>query len=362
MTAAVRRAAAAIVVIIAVGCADRPAQSPDSTEPRGSSPGADRSRAFRRARVWTATNIERINIRAGPPGGFPFLASVPCTYTERRLRGHSLKFACDLGGGDVVKVKVGEHNSEVYGEVAATRLLWALGFGADHMYPVRVRCRGCPASLGGTRNADNEALFDPAAVERELPGAEFKDDPGWSWPDLDLLEPAAGAASRAEIDALKLMAVLLQHTDTKVEQQRLLCVDDVTSRRPEDCRRPFLMINDLGLTFGRASILNDNAVSGANFLSWSSVPVWKDSTGCVGNLAQSLTGTLNDPRISEEGRQFLARLLVRLSTRQIRDLFEVSRFDVRPQSMAAPQASAPIDEWVRVFSEKRDAIVNRRCE
>jgi hypothetical protein len=213
----------------------------------------------------------------------------------------------------------------------------------------------------GTRNADNEALFDPAVVEREMAGAEFKDDPGWSWLELEALEPAAGAASRAEIDALKLMAVLLQHTDTKVEQQRLLCLDELTSR-PQDCRRPFLMINDLGLTFGRATLLNDNAVSGANFQSWSRVPVWKDSTGCVGNLPPSLTGTLAYPRISEEGRQFLAKLLVRLSTRQIRDLFEVSRFDVRPESMAAPHASAPIDEWVRVFSEKRDAVVNRRCE
>jgi hypothetical protein len=158
------------------------------------------------------------------------------------------------------------------------------------------------------------------------------------------------------------MAVLLQHTDTKLEQQRLLCVDDLTSKRPEDCRQPFLMINDLGLTFGRASLLNDNKVSGANFQTWSRTPIWKDATGCVGNLPASLTGTLNYPRISEEGRRFLAALLVRLSTRQITDLFEVSRFDLRPQSLAAPRAAAPIADWVRVFNEKRQAIVDRRCD
>ena len=302
-----------------------------------------------------------MNIREGPPGGFPFLAEVSCDYTDRRMRGHSLKFACDLGGGDIVKVKFGEHNGEVYGEVAATRLLWALGFGADHMYPVRVRCRGCPASLGGTRSSAKDTLFDPAIVEREMPGAEFKDDPGWSWSDLDLVD-APGGASRVEIDGLKLVAVLLQHTDTKVEQQRLLCVDDVASRRPDDCRRPFLMVNDLGLTFGRASLLNDNVVSGANFQSWSTMPVWKDPTGCVGNLPRSLTGTLSHPRISEAGREFLAKLLIRLSARQVRDLFEVSRFDLRPPTLAAPHAAAPIDEWVRVFNQKRDAIVNRRCD
>jgi len=33
-------------------------------------------------------------------------------------------------------------------EVAATRLLWALGFPADGMYPVRVICRGTPSRAG----------------------------------------------------------------------------------------------------------------------------------------------------------------------------------------------------------------------
>ena len=158
------------------------------------------------------------------------------------------------------------------------------------------------------------------------------------------------------------MAVLLQHTDTKVEQQRLLCVDDLASRRPEDCRRPLLMVNDVGLTFGRASLLNDNVVSGANFQSWSTMPVWKEATGCIGNLPRSFTGTLSYPRISEAGREFLAKLLIRLSARQVRDVFEVSRFDERPPSLAAPHAAAPIDDWVRVFNQKRDAIVNRRCD
>jgi len=35
---------------------------------------------------------------------------------------------------------------------------------------------------------------------------------------------------------------------------------------------------------------------------------------------------------------------------------------VRPPSVTAPHAAAPIDDWVRVFSEKRDAIVQRRCD
>ena len=67
-----------------------------------------------------------------------------------------------------VKVKFGGNNGEVYGEVLATRLLWALGFGADRMYPVNVICRGCPAELLGIERPNGESRFDPAVIERKL--------------------------------------------------------------------------------------------------------------------------------------------------------------------------------------------------
>ena len=47
--------------------------------------------------------------------------------------------------GEIVKIKYGRSNPEVYTEVAATRLLAALGFPADRMFVInRVRCFGCP--------------------------------------------------------------------------------------------------------------------------------------------------------------------------------------------------------------------------
>jgi hypothetical protein len=322
-----------------------------------------RNQAFRRAAVWSTTNVEAVDIRRGPSasGGFPFLASVNCEYVDEPLSGHSMKFACDAGNGDVVKVKFGEANGEVYGEVAATRLLWALGFGADRMYPVRVTCRGCPSRFGGVRLSSGDVLFDPAVVERSMTGARFEDDPGWSWSELELVEERDGGAPRAHRDALKLLAVFLQHGDNKTEQQRLLCVDEPLSKRPEHCARPFLMIDDVGLTFGRANFVNHNAVAGANLERWSRTPVWRDGSSCVGNLPRSFTGTLSNPQISEEGRQFLADLLLRLSPRQIHDLFEIGRLDLRVKSAGQPQEGV-IDEWVRVFNRKRDEIATRRCQ
>jgi len=43
-----------------------------------------------------------------------------------------------------VKVKFGANNKEVYAEVVATRLFWALGFYADSWFPVRVECHKLP--------------------------------------------------------------------------------------------------------------------------------------------------------------------------------------------------------------------------
>ena len=123
------------------------------------------------------------------------------------------------------------------------------------------------------------------------------------------------------------------------------------------------MIQDVGVTFGRATRFNENTPSSMNLVGWSSTPVWKSATGpCVGNLSKSFTGTLGEPAISEAGRQFLAGLLQQLTDAQIRDLFEVSRVTLRVREPGNAKSGFPtVDEWVAAFKQKRDEIVNRRC-
>ena len=335
-------------------------------------PAERRADALRRARVWTSVPVERMDLKTGPNDsrGFPFLATVTCQYEQKALRGHSLKFACVLPGGDSIKVKVGRTNGEVFAEVAASRLLWALGFGADRMYPVRVVCHGCPSKFGGRRTPGGD-VFDAAAIERPLEGAVFADNDGWAWWELDRVDPRHGGASQAEREALTLIAAFLQHSDNKPEQQRLLCLGEPPERPADQCARPLLMLNDVGMTFGAANFLNDNGMGSANFRAWAAEPIWKDPARCTANLRRSFTGTLTNPRISEAGRQFLASLLMRLSDRQITDLFEVSRMAERRREVTVPGSSeppatalapgTPTVEWVRVFKQKRDAIATARC-
>src|SRR5262245_3766203 len=96
---------------------------------------AARKAVLSRAEIWRHTNVRAMDLKRGSqqPGAFPFRATVVCSYREKQLEGRSPKFACMIGSDDEVKVKFGGANGEVYGEVLATRLLWALGFGADRM-------------------------------------------------------------------------------------------------------------------------------------------------------------------------------------------------------------------------------------
>jgi hypothetical protein len=329
----------------------------------------DRLAILRRAQVWTPIDTRALDIKRGPQatGAFAAGQTVACDYVDRKLSGRTPKFACAISADDEVKVKYGLDNGEVYGEVAATRLLWALGFGADRMYPVRVVCRGCPSKITGagvTRTA-KESILEPAVIERKAPGHEVEthEAEGWSWKELDLVDEAVGGAPLAHRDALKLVAVLMQHADTKPGQQRLVCMDElVPARGGEACGRPFMLINDVGVTFGRSDIFNRNTKGSVNFDRWASAPVWKEKDGCVGNLAKSLTGTLQNPVISEPGRQFLADLLGKLSDAQIHDLFDVSRVTLRPSPEGDKAAQvASIDDWANAFKKKRDEVSNRRC-
>jgi hypothetical protein len=249
----------------------------------------------------------------------------------------------------------------VYAEVAATRLLWALGFGADRMYPVRVICHGCPQEFGGVKHGEANRLFDPAVIERKMPGDDILAVDGWSWQELETVDEKAGGAPRAHRDALKLLAVFIQHTDTKPEQQRLICLDDGETAS-NACAQPFMLLQDVGVTFGQANTFNTNSTGSMNFSEWSRTPVWKDATKCVGNLPKSFTGTLDNPVIGEAGRQFLADLLGKLSDSQLQDLFEVSRAKLRLRSPTDPKSGvASNDDWVEVFKRKRDEINARRC-
>jgi hypothetical protein len=321
---------------------------------------------IRSAQVWAPTDVAAMDLRAGPQGKGSFQPgeAVTCNYVEKKLSGTTRKFECAISEGDAVKVRYGDENGKVQGAVLASRLLWALGFGADGLYPVRVTCRGCSSDpWKEPQRVAGEQLFDPATIERKPKGHEMNSENqgGWAWPELDLVDEQQGGAPKAQRDALKLLAVFMQHTDNKLQQERLLCLP---KGRTDDgqCDKPFMMLHDVGLTFGQANVFNRTSVGSVNFDQWSKAPIWKDKPAdCVGHMAKSMTGTLGDPKISEAGRKFLADLLLQLTDQQLRDLFEVARVDLRSRRPSSAERAATVDEWVAAFKHKRDEIATNVC-
>lgn len=373
----------ALVVVTLAGCTKGRNGPSADTKPK-SGPHtlkklsvAERQAVMERAKVWRPLNTSSLDLIKGPvlPERLRIPSQVSCAFffPPKPVSGDTAKFLCELPKEDIVKVKYGEKNGEVYAEVAGTRLLWALGFQADVMYPSKVTCLGCPddpfAVSGidwqrGSPTSVSTKVFDPAVVERaggssvETPGFE-----GWAWPELDKLGKRPGAATRAQLDALKLLAVFIQHSDSKPDQQQIVCEDGAKhkeSNGSETCDSAWLVIKDLGVTFGKSTRLNTSKM---NLADWKSVPVWKDANQCVGDLPRSLTGSLENPVIGEAGRRFLAERLMQLRDRQLRDLFDASQVMKRGETIEINGQKRPvtIDDWVSAFKKKRNEVVTAHC-
>jgi hypothetical protein len=335
---------------------------------------AERRALLDRAHVFRPIDTAKLDLLAGPRGRDAFAPDerVSCTFAfpDKPLTGATAKFECAVRPGDVVKVKYGEDNGEVFAEVAASRLFWALGFLADRMYPVRVTCLDCPEDpyvasardwhLGRPANVAARE-FNPASIERQFEGEaiEVPKYKGWSWQELEAVADNGIGAPRAHIDALKLLAAFIQHVDSKPENQSLVCPGGAIGKDRqgnETCARPYLMVKDLGSSFAAASRFRFPKMK---LESWRAVDIWRDGATCEANLTSSLVGTLSNPRISEAGRRFLAERLSRLSDRQLRAMFTAARVERRNDQIEGRPVTA--DDWVHAFKEKREQIVRQRC-
>jgi hypothetical protein len=351
-----------------------------------------RNGALHRAVLWTtpAVAIGEADLSVNPPGpdSFAYDDAVECRIRpSARSTGSTPKFECEFAGGEVLKVKYA--SPEVFTEVAATRLLHALGAGADRMYLVKtLRCFGCPADpdamlrcISGPFETVREKCAElfgevgpggeiklkldystytelgPVAIERRLEGRtlETRKVEGWGFDELDKRQLGRRPPTRAERDALRLVAVLLDHWDNRPDNQRLLCLP---GGRGGDawCDRPLAYIQDVGGTFGRVG--GDKDERKLDLEAWRSAPLWKDAAACRVSIKSPLLhgASFGEATISESGRRFLAERLSALSEAQIRGLFEGSHFaDYKDASAASRDASG----WVAAFQDKVRQITER---
>jgi hypothetical protein len=347
----------------------------------------------------------------GPAGVFPYTFEqataddgIACTFAQagKALGGHSSKFLCRTAERHDLRLKYWDPqsqtgNREVFATVAASRLMWALGFEAVPALPIEVRCNGCPENpmtgSGSPRTRRYVAMLQapwptPVIISHDSV------DQGWSWLDLDTaiqslpLGPER-ARQRTYFDALTLLGVFIQHGDRKSEQQRLYCtvaadeaagqLGTVIPEKPtilferrdaSACPRSAVTIVDIGATFGGAGRESRETTAKMNLEEWRRKPVFKEASRneCRGELTISLKAGHDgesNPIISEEGRRLLLQQLHRLTPEHVRAIFKAAQVDQlgNPRGGHAPaDGVGGIDAWVATFEDKVGQIEARRCQ
>jgi len=329
----------------------RPEESERSSRTRALS-ADERDETLARAQVWRRPLVPVSEAYLGQDRAAP--RELDCTFKPNAPSGTTPKFDCVTQEGEEIRIKYGL-GAEVPGEAAATRLLTALGFGADSITLVeRLRCFGCPKEpftvmklVATTRTGSlyehvidegSYEVFQWVALERRFPAREIEatgGSEGWAFFELDKVESARGGAPRAHVDALRLLAVFLAHWDNKAENQRLVCLSG-TPRRDGTCARPFAMLQDVGGTFGPRKV---------ELAAWRTAPIWDNRARCSLSMAALPHGgaTFVPIEISERGRRFLADRLSRLSSAQVASLFDGARFSQHDGTTA---------DWVEAFKTR----------
>jgi len=363
-----------------------------------------------RAIIWQSPpSLSPAELLAGPGTVFPYRVSeatagdgVACTFAKpgASLGGKSAKFLCRTPDGHDLRLKywnVDEQtgNRETFATVAATRLMWALGFPTAPALPMNIRCTDCPEDpMRGTgeRRLRHYAAMWQVAVEGTRIRSREETDQGWSWRELeeavDKLPPGEERTrQRTEYEALVLLGVLLQHGDRKPEQQALYCQDspDLTAgevRTPgngnahemlferqgaRSCAQAVAAIVDVGATFGGGGRTSNAVTAKMNLENWSKKPVFASGTReCRGELTISMAagdGGNGHPRITEEGRRFLAERLHQLSDEHLRAIFTAARVDqLRDHRSSHGDGASAVDAWVAAFKDKVRQIDARQCQ
>ena len=373
-----------------------------------------RSRAayLAHATIWKSPGVlSPDDILAGPSAVLPYTITdsttddgIGCTFATpgQELAGNTLKFLCTTSEGTSLRLKYwdperGAGNREVFATVAATRLMWALGFQASHAWPMNVRCDDCPQNpmTGEGRRGVHHYLAELQEFPPTGPLIVSHDrDQGWSWREFDdviktLPSGPERTRQRTHFDALTLLGVFMQHGDRKPSQQMLYCDRPVNlsagkmSRWQDGDRAPMLierpdtvscpqaaaMIFDVGATFGGAGRTSSDVTAKMNLDRWRSRVVFKNVDGgrCQGRLTVSLAAGRDgepDPAISEEGRRFLLEQLGRLTPAHVRALFTAARAERLggPAIQTASGDNSTLDEWVAVFQDKVRQIDAQRCQ
>lgn len=270
--------------------------------------------------VWEQVEIPSRDTLRGPTseGVSPALEKVKLL--GRQHGGNNLKYRVEDANGREWVVKIAD---ESQAEVAANRLLWAIGYRTEVDQIVsRINIDG----IGSYKNV----RFEARGKDNDLDRGQR-----WSWDN----NPLAGTK---EFDGLKVMMALVNNWDLKDDNNVILTV----------AGRSYLVISDLGSSFGKLadksksrsgrSVNNPEDFAEARFIKGIE----------AGTVVFDYRGAGEDylKGIKVENARWLADLLLQLSDKQISDAFRAANYsneDVNMMTAAVKQRIATLDAATR---------------
>jgi len=265
--------------------------------------------------------------------------------------------------------------NEVFTEVAASRIMWVLGFPSDPVYPAAsAACIGCTDDPFGSNLQDSKAslkdaptVFNVVSAGKDQPWDEInpEDDETWSWDDTNKLYADGEWTHQQKVgyDAYRLALGLIHYHNALPQQNRLVCAEWAreVAGHPRLCARPVIYVHDLGSTFGKKRSGFD--LVGTNprgdFGAWEAQTVFVNPATC--ELRATLLG---DKQVLKEAQDLMVQRVGHLDRETVKSIFRTARFQMMDQKQlkrlrqggVQDAAAAALDEWTNVFMKRIDEI------
>jgi hypothetical protein len=242
------------------------------------------------------------------PGAADRIPRGPLRFREENTEGTQPKLVV-IDADDVVwDLKFGE---EAHAEVAANRIVWALGYLVEEMYFVR---EGTITGAPDLKRADDmvapDGSFRNARLKRRDPDIVWTDE-GWTFRE----SPFAG---RPEMSGLRILMTMIANWDIRGQRNNRI----VEARTRDGGRERWYIVSDLGATFGRmggrlsrhskwnvADFLNEGFIEGIE-----GDELALDYDGFDGGL----------DKVPMEHARWFAGLVAQLTHEQLRQAFEAA--------------------------------------
>jgi hypothetical protein len=234
----------------------------------------------------------------------------PFKFVEEEAKGTQPKVEVTDAGGEKWKVKFGK---EVHSEVAATRLLWAMGYYAEETYFVP------SGKIEGITQLHRAKQF--IAPDGSFEGARFEKRPkniertkiAWAWGD----NPFIGTK---ELSGLRILMTLINNWDTRrVSKNNVVLRIAGTDGTVED----WYVVEDLGSSFGK---MGRYLFVTRNRWDLEDFKTQKFIDGVSGNMLDLhyQGGARSINKVPLDHAQWFSGLLSQLTVNQVRRAFEAA--------------------------------------